>query len=556
MQKHAVVIAGCGPTGMMLAAELALAGIDVAIVERREDQTLVGSRAGGLHTRTIEILDQRGILGRFLAEGQILQRVAFAGSRLDLSDFPTRHPYVLGLWQNHIERLLACWLEELLVPIYRGKDVLGFMQGEHTVTINLSENMTLQAEYLVGCDGARSVVRKSAGIDFVGWDATVSCLIGEVEMTEQPKFGIHYDSIGIHSFGRMQYEIRHGEIIFKDSGPVSFLVTEKNLVLDKNPTLREVSDALVDAWGTDYGAHNPTWISRFTDVTRQAASYRKGRILLAGDAAHIQAPDGGQGLNIGVQDAVNLGWKLAQVVKGQSPESLLDTYAEERKPVVYRALRKSMAAVSLRRGGEAAKALRETMAELLGMDEPRKKIAGLLSGLDVHYELTEGNPFKENACFVTHNNPIEPAGRDQDSAKHVHSAGSDQDSAKHDHSANGHPASKDPSQDGIHPLVGRRMPDLDLITKDGPIKFFQFLHKAQPVLLNLGDPRSISIGPWAKRIHLLDAAYGGKWELPVIGEVSAPKAVLVRPDGYVAWVGDEKAIGLKELLAFWFGSGS
>jgi 2-polyprenyl-6-methoxyphenol hydroxylase-like FAD-dependent oxidoreductase len=290
--NHAVLIAGGGPTGLMLAGELALAGVDVAIVERRASQELVGSRAGGLHSRTLEVFDQRGIADRFLSEGQKAQVGMFAGARLDISDFPTRHNYGLGLWQNHIERILAGWVEDLAVPIYRGREVTGFVQDDAGVDVELSDGQSLRAEYLVGCDGGRSLIRKAAGIEFPGWDPTTSNLIAEVEMAEKPELGVHRNPFGIHSFGRVEYEIRDGEVVYIDRGPMRVMVTEQHVGSATEPTLRDLSEALIAVCGTDYGIHSPNWISRFTDMTRQAADYRKGRVLLAGDAAHVHAPDG------------------------------------------------------------------------------------------------------------------------------------------------------------------------------------------------------------------------------------------------------------------------
>jgi 2-polyprenyl-6-methoxyphenol hydroxylase-like FAD-dependent oxidoreductase len=493
--EHAVVIAGGGPTGLMLAGELALAGVDVAVVERRANQDLTGARAGGLHSRTIEVLDQRGIADRFLAEGQTAQVATFAGVRLDISDFPTRHPYALGLWQNHIERILASWIDELPVEFYRGREVLGLVQDDSGVDVEVSDGLSLRAEYLVGCDGGRSVVRKQAGIDFPGWDPTTSALIAEVEMAEEPELGVRHDAIGIHGIGRLEYEIRDGEVVFKDTGPLRVMVTEEQIGPATEPTLRDLSDALITVYGTDYGVHSPTSLSRFTDMTRQAATYREGRILLSGDAAHVHAPDGGQGLNIGVQDAVNLGWKLAQVVNRTSPESLLDTYHSERHPIGARVLRNTMASVALRRPDDRVKALGETMAELLGEDDNRKRFGAMMSGLDVHYDLGEG-----------------------------------------------------------HPLLGRRMPDFDLVTAESELRVFDLLHDARPVLLNLGEPASFDIAPWADRVQVIDAEYVGPWELPALGEVAAPTAVLIRPDGYVAWVGDGSDSGLTDALTTWFGA--
>jgi 2-polyprenyl-6-methoxyphenol hydroxylase-like FAD-dependent oxidoreductase len=494
LTDHAVVIAGAGPTGLMLAAELALARVDVAIIERRANQDLAGSRAGGLQSRTIEILDQRGIADRFLSQGQIAQVAGFAHVRLDISDFPTRHNYGLGLWQSRFERTLAAWVEELAVSIYRGREVTGFTQDDTGVDVNLSDGQSIRAQYLVGCDGGRSLVRKAAGIDFPGWDPTTSALIAEVEMTQEPPLGIHPDAFGIHAFGRLEYEIRDGKVIFKEGGPIRVMVTEKQVGPATEPTLRDLSEALIAVCGTDYGIHNPTWISRFTDMTRQAATYRDRRVLLAGDAAHVHSPDGGQGLNTGVQDAVNLGWKLAQVVRQTSPDSLLDTYHAERHPVAARMLRTTMAAVALRRPDERIKALHGTISELLGMDEPRKRFGAMMAGLDIHYDLGNG-----------------------------------------------------------HPLLGRRMPDLDLVTATGPLRVFTLLHNARPVLLNLGEPGTFDITPWADRVQLVEAKYTGTWEIPVIGTVTAPTAVLIRPDGHVAWVGDTAQRGLPEALTTWFG---
>jgi 2-polyprenyl-6-methoxyphenol hydroxylase-like FAD-dependent oxidoreductase len=494
MTEHAVVIAGGGPTGLMLAGELALAGVDVAIVERRARQELAGSRAGGLQSRTIEVFDQRGIADRFLAEGQTAQVASFARNPLDISDFPTRHPYGLGLWQNHIERLLADWVGELAVQFYRGRNVTGFAQDDSGVDVELAEGHSLRAEYLVGCDGGRSVVRKAAGIEFTGWDPTTSFLIAEVELAEEPEWGIRNDATGIHSFGRLEYEIRDGEVVYMDRGPVRVMVTEQHLGPTGEATLRDLSEALIAVWGTDYGVHSPTWISRFTDMARQATAYRDRRVLLAGDAAHVHSPVGGQGLNIGVQDAANLGWKLAQVVERTSPDSLLDTYHAERHPVAARVLRDTVAQSSLLLADERVKTLGDTISELLSMDEPRKRFAARMSGLDIHYDLGEG-----------------------------------------------------------HPLLGRRMPDLDLVTADGPLRVFTLLHDARPVLLNLGEPGGFDIAPWADRVQLIDAEYVGTWELPALGEVAAPTAVLIRPDGYVAWVGDLTELGLSDALTTWFG---
>jgi 2-polyprenyl-6-methoxyphenol hydroxylase-like FAD-dependent oxidoreductase len=479
-QSHAIIIVGGGPTGLMLAGELALARVDVAILERRDSQALAGTRAGGLHARTIEVLDQRGIADRFLSRGQTMQVARFAGP-LDISDFPTRHHYGLALRQNHIERILADWAEELGVPLYRGCEVTGFAQDDAGVDVALSDGRSLRAGFLVGCDGGRSVIRKRAGIEFVGWEPSTSYLIAEVEMTEEPAWGIRRSERGTHALGKVE-----------DAALVG-VVLEEPQVGHGEPTLAEVREALVAAYGTDFGAHRATWLSRFSDAARQASSYRDRRVLLAGDAAHVHSPVGGQGLNTGVQDAVNLGWKLAQVVRETSPESLLDTYQAERHPVAARVLRTTLALTALHRGDERSKALHESVAELLEMDEPRKRYGAMMSGLDIHYDLGAG-----------------------------------------------------------HPLLGRRMPDLDLVTGAGPLRVFTLLHDARPLLIRFDG--ALDIAPWADRVRLIDARHDGAWQLPVLGAVAAPTAVLIRPDGHVAWVGEGTDHGLRDALATWFGS--
>ena len=484
MTGPAVVIAGGGPTGLMLAAELALSGVDVAIVERRATQDLVGSRAGGLHARTIEVLDQRGIADRFVAAGTVFPVAGFHTMSLDLRDLQSRHSYVLQLWQNQFERILADWVAGLAVTFHREREVTAFAQDDRGVDVVLSDGRSLRADYLVGCDGGRSAIRKGAGIAFPGWDATTSWLIAEAELREEPPWGFRQGEGGTHAIAKME-----------DGRKARVVLTEPRLQLDVEPTLDDVRTALVDVYGTDFGIHGPTWISRFTDATRQAASYRERRVLLAGDAAHVHPPMGGQGLNIGVQDAVNLGWKLGQVVKGISPESLLDTYHAERHPVAARVLRNTMAQVALRRTDDRSKALGETVAELLAMDEPRRRLAAEMSGLGVHYDLGEG-----------------------------------------------------------HPLLGRRMPDVDLVTKQGPLRLFTLLHEARPLLVNFGAPGDLDLLPWADRVRRVDATCAGPWTLPAFGPVAPPGAVLIRPDGYVAWVGDGTSSGLAAALATWFGA--
>ena len=379
---------------------------------------------------------------------------------------------------------MAAWIAELPVKIYYRREVTGFVQDDTGVDISLSEGESLRARYLVGCDGGRSIVRKAAAIEFPGWDATRSNLIAEVEITEEHPAGTRHDAVGVHGLHTME-----------DGKTVRVVTTEQQIGPSSEPTLRDLSDSLIAVFGTDFGVHHPTWISRFTDMTRQAAAYRAGRVLLAGDSAHVHYPAGGQGLGLGVQDAVNLGWKLAQVVQGTSPESLLDTYQAERHPVAARALEHTMALTALQRRDERLQPVVDLVSELAVMDEPRRKIAGINSGLDIHYDLGDG-----------------------------------------------------------HPLLGRRMPDLDIVTATGPLRVFELLHGARPVLLNLGERGSLEIAAWEDRVQLIDAGHDGAWELPVIGPVAAPVAVLIRPDGYVAWVGDGTDAGMRDALTTWFGA--
>jgi len=479
--EHAVLIVGAGPTGLMLATELQLAGADVVIVERRESRERVQPGALGLHARTIEVFDQRGIADRFLAEGTTAQVVGFAGVRFDISDFPTRHPYGLALIQKHSERILLDWAEELGVPILRGVEVRKLAEDASGIDVALSDGRSMRAQYVVGCDGGRSFVRKAAGIAFPGSDPTISHLLAEAELTAEPEWGLRTDAIGNHAFSKTE------------SGKVGILVTEQEIGTTE-PTLDDLRAALVAHDGTDHGVHDPVFITRFTDMTRQAETYRKSRVLVAGDAAHIHYPAGGFGMGLGIQDAVNLGWKLAEVVRGLAPASLLDTYHAERHPVAADLLRYTMATVALGRSDDRTTALGAIVTELLGMAEPRLVTAGRMAGLDIHYDLGDG-----------------------------------------------------------HPLLGRRMPDLDLETAGGPLRVYSLLHGAKGVVIDFGTPNSLDVGPWADRVQQIEARYNGTWELPVIGTVTAPSAVLVRPDGYVAWAGDGTDGGLVEALTMWFG---
>ncbi|WP_372463410.1 FAD-dependent monooxygenase [Actinospica acidithermotolerans] len=520
MTDHAVLIAGGGPTGLMLAGELALAGVDVAVLERRTTRELVGWRALGFHARTLEVFDQRGIADRFVSAGMIAQTTAFGTIRLDISDFPTRFNHGLGLPQKHIERILADWVEELGVPTHRGVELTGFTQDEGGVTVDFADGKSLRALYLVGCDGGRSVVRKTAGIAFPGWEATGSGLIAAAEFDEEPEWGMRRDEFGVAGFSRPDPD-----------GPIRAQAAEDH-VGEGEPTLEQLRAAIVRFYGTDYGLRSAEWITRFSDTTRQAEAYRDRRVLLAGDSAHIHSPMGGQGLGVGVQDAVNLGWKLAQVVHGMSDESLLDTYHDERHPVAARVLHNTMAQIALARVNDRTDALRDIMGDLLKMEEPRKHLAGMVSGLDIRYD------------FAVLDGPGAAPGESGESGE----AGESGESG-------GSGGSGEAAVD-VHPLLGRRMPDLDLSTRIGELRVFTLLHNARPVLINLAAPGACddSLAPWSDYVQLVDATYDGAWELPVLGTVPAPTGVLVRPDGHVAWVGRSASLdGLTDALAKWFG---
>lgn len=480
MTNATIVIAGAGPTGLMLAAELALAGAKAVLVEPRETQELPGQRAGGLHARSIEVLDQRGVVDRFLAEGKPTQAAGYAMIPLDLADQPTRHGYVLALPQERIERTLLAWVEQLGVAIMRGVEVTDFVQDETGVDVRLSNGASSRAAFLVGCDGGRSVIRKRAGIEFAGVDASVSYLIAEGSTRDEPPAGIRHGERGVQAIGKLP------------DGRVRMVLAEPELRHGDAPTIEELRAALVSVYGSDFGLHEVGWSSRFSDAARQAVAYRSGRVLLAGDAAHVHSPTGGQGLNLGVQDAVNLGWKLAQVVAGTAPATLLDSYHAERHPVGARVIEHNLAQTALLRGDDRTAALRRTMAELLATDALRLRIGAMMAGLDITYDLG-----------------------------------------------------------GAHPLVGRRMPDLAIMTSTGPTRVFALLHDARGVLLDLCG--GLDAGPWSDRVRCVAATYDGDWELPTLGAIAAPGAVLVRPDGHVAWVGDSGDHGLRAALIRWFG---
>ncbi|WP_404193408.1 FAD-dependent monooxygenase [Streptomyces tauricus] len=489
-----VVIAGAGPTGLMLACELRLAGVDVMLVDRLPQRT-GESRAGGIHARTQEVLDQRGILDRFLAVGEVQSVGHFAGFWLDFDASESRHSRPLTILQSAIERLLEEWAAELGVRVRWSAEVSGVRQDEAGVTVELRTSRTaaasLRARYLVGCDGGRSAVRKLSGIAFPGTPATMTALCGDVELPDLPE-----DYIFLR-----RCPTGHFSVYDLEPGCYRLITSEFDHVADRAEpaTFEQLRESLIRLAGTDWGMHSPRWVSRFGDAARQASRYREGRVLLAGDAAHIHYPAGGQGLNVGVQDAVNLGWKLASVVRGQAPERLLDSYHAERHPVAERVLHNTRAQSALGPPGVQIDALRDVFASLLVFDDVNRHLRGMITALDIRY-------------------PV----------------------------------------DGDHPLTGRRVPDADLKRTDGATRVYALLHAARPVLLDLRGSAEVQTAAegWGDRVDLVEArSEEDHWYVPGVGEIPAPAALLIRPDGHVAWAaaGAPDASALWAALTLWFG---
>jgi 3-(3-hydroxy-phenyl)propionate hydroxylase len=406
-----VIIAGAGPTGLMLACELRLAGVDVLVLERLTEPTR-DSRAGGLYPRSLEVLDQRGMLDPFLAEGRPLPGARFAGLPLDLSGLPTRYPFLLVIVQRRIERLLEARARELGVRIRRGVEVTGLRSGPAPAGAASSAARAaaspaaraaaspaaraaasaaaepivvettagpVEARYLVGCDGGRSVVRRLAGIDFPGTPATTTSILGDVALADPPAQQFLLQRTPRGNFAVLGFEEGWWRVIVDEAGTT---------ITDSTDTgFEDLRAMLIRVAGTDFGMHSPQWISRFTDVARQAARYRSGRVLLAGDAAHVHSPAGGQGLNTGLQDAFNLGWKLALVVRGSADEELLDTYHDERHPVGARVLSNTRAQGALSAPGAHVDALRAHVGDMLATPDANRKIAMMITGLDISYGL-------------------------------------------------------------------------------------------------------------------------------------------------------------------------
>ncbi|MDT9693313.1 rifampin monooxygenase [Streptomyces sp. P9(2023)] len=469
-----VIVVGGGPTGMMLAAELRLQGVRVVVLERDAEPTKV-VRALGLHARSVEVMDQRGLLERFLELGrQYPVGGFFAGIDMPAPErLDTAHPYVLGIQQPTIDRLLTEHAAELGVEIRRGVEAVGLSQDEDGVTVELADSTRLRSRYAVGCDGGRSTVRKLLGVGFPGEPSRIETLIGEMELTASP------DEVATVMAEVRKTQKRFGVGTFGE-GVYRVVVPAEGVTEDRGvpPTFDEIKERLRAVAGTDFGVHSPRWLSRFGDATRQAERYRAGRVMLAGDAAHIHPPTGGQGLNLGVQDAFNLGWKLAAEVNGWAPADLLDSYEAERHPVAADVLDNTRAQMELMRLEPGPQSVRRLLTELMGIEEVNRRLIEKITAIGVRYDFGEG-----------------------------------------------------------HDLLGRRLRDIQL--KGG--RLYELTRTGRGLLLD--QTGTLSTTGWSDRVdHVVD----------VSEDLDAP-GVLLRPDGHVAWAGEDQR-ELLEALPRWFGA--
>jgi 2-polyprenyl-6-methoxyphenol hydroxylase-like FAD-dependent oxidoreductase len=469
-----VIVAGGGPTGMMLAGELRLHGVDVVVLERDAEPTKV-VRSLGLHARSIEVMDQRGLLERFLELGTKHPVGGFfAGiTKQSPGQMDTAHLYTLGIPQPVTERLLTEHAVTLGVEIRRGCELVGLSQDDDGVTVELAGGTQLRSRYLVGCDGGRSTVRKLLGVGFPGEPSTTETLLGEMELTAP------WDSVTAVMTEVRKTQLRFG-VMPLGEGAYRVGVPAEGVAEDRSvpPTLAEIKHQLQVVAGTDFGVHSPRWLSRFGDATRQAERYRVGRVLLAGDAAHIHPPTGGQGMNLGIQDAFNLGWKLAAAIGGWAPAGLLDSYHTERHPVAASVLDNTRAQMELMSLEPGAQAVRRLVSELMDFEEVNQYLIEKIIAIGIRYDFGEG-----------------------------------------------------------HELLGRRLRDVEL--KQG--RLYALMHSGRGLLLD--QTGRLSVSGWADRVdHVVD----------VSEELDVP-AALLRPDGHVAWVGEDQQ-DLLDHLPTWFGA--
>ena len=489
-----VIVAGAGPTGLTLATELRRGGIDVALLEQRSHRAQNGSRAAGMQPRTIEMLDQRGVVDGFLAAGPPARLGNFAGIVLDYSTLPSRFPYALNIMQAETEQVLEDIAAKLGVPVQWSTTVTGFRQDATGVDVAVETphgTATLRGSYLVACDGGRSTIRKLAGIGFPGTDATMACLTGEVELDDPPEQPMFLQRRERGSVTAIQFRPGWHRVVTCEP--------ERAADHDDPVTLEEMRASLLRVAGTDFGMHSPRWLSHFNDAVRQAQRYRVGRVLLAGDAAHIHLPAGGQGMNMGMQDAFNLGWKLAAVVRGEATDALLDTYHDERHAADADTLNVVRAQAVLFRVGDQVTQLYNLFTHLIGFGQVNAYLSATLSGLDIRYP-----------GF------------------------------------------------GDHPLLGRRVPDVAITTRGAATRIYELLHRAKPVLLSFSDDAALAeAAVWAGRISTVNAANcADTWTLPDATTIPAPAALLIRPDGYVAWISDgaPDLADLRTTLTTWCGA--
>jgi len=470
----AVIVAGGGPTGMMLAGELRLHGVHALVLDKEAEPTSI-VRGLGLHARSIEVMDQRGLLGRFLALGkQYPIGGFFAGIRKPApARLNTAHPYVLGIPQTLTERLLTEHAAELGAEIRRGCELVGLSQDEHGVIVELADGTRLRSRYLVGCDGGRSTVRNLLGVDFPGEPNRVDTLLGEVKLTASPE-SLNAVIAEVRKTEKRFGAVPLGDGVYRLGAPADGVAKDRTIP----PTLEELKQQVRKLAGTDFGAHSPRWLTRFGDATRLAERYRVGRVLLAGDAAHIHPPTGGQGLNLGIQDAFNLGWKLVAEVDGWAPDGLLDSYHNERHPVAADVLDNTRAQMELLSLESGPQAVRKLVSELMDFEDVNRYLIEKITAIGIHYDFGEG-----------------------------------------------------------HELLGMRLRDVGL--KRG--RLYELMHGGRGLLLD--QTGRLSVAGWADRVD----------QVVDVSEELDPPAVLLRPDGHVAWVGEDQTDLLSQLVR-WFGA--